>query len=191
MYLFSNRVARCHVAACVLFLGLCGCLRKVSEVQESKPPLQVLKCDVVIVGGGIAGVHTAYQLGMRGKKNTVCLFEKEARLGGRILDMSLPGDPDSSRIGIGARRFHEEQTLVRLSKELDIKFENAPSKDDLIIARSHRASSKDELAKLAYPALKDLDKGNGNNDVEMALLMQLRERRNIGAFADFPSYVRA
>ena len=55
-------------------------------------------CNVVIIGSGAAGIHTAYQLARLPTSNPdsdVCVFEKQNRLGGRIFDVALdPARPD-------------------------------------------------------------------------------------------------
>lgn len=52
-------------------------------------------CDVVIVGGGISGLYTAESLLRHGKETKVCVFERDARLGGRIYDYVFPQVPDT------------------------------------------------------------------------------------------------
>ena len=47
-------------------------------------------CDVVITGGGIME-----SLLRHGKENKVCVFERDARLGGRIYDYVFPQVPDT------------------------------------------------------------------------------------------------
>src|SRR6185369_9732088 len=54
-------------------------------------------CDVVVLGGGAGGLHTAFRLGSKLGAG-VCLFEKEDRLGGRIYDVArVPGGPQIGR----------------------------------------------------------------------------------------------
>ena len=53
-----------------------------------------LRCDVAIVGGGISGVYAAYRLLKANKNTKVCVFEKDVRLGGRILDYSFKQAPN-------------------------------------------------------------------------------------------------
>jgi protoporphyrinogen oxidase len=40
--------------------------------------------DIIIVGGGIAGIYTMYNLKKRNPKLKVLLLEKEDRFGGRV-----------------------------------------------------------------------------------------------------------
>ena len=160
--------------------------------SASEQSLTLLACDVLIIGGGAGGLYTAFRLGQQ-HRQSVCLFERESRLGGRILDVSLNGNEESPRFGVGARRIEPEQSVVlSLAKELGIRYERATYRDDLILARGRRAFSKDKLARLAYPELAYLDKHRDkNSEVEDALEEQLRQRRHLKEFPDFPSYVRA
>ena len=68
---------------------------------DDKVNKKPLTCEVVILGGGAGGLHTAFRLApTMGDK--VCLFEKQNRLGGRIYDVSrTPGGPV---FGLGALR---------------------------------------------------------------------------------------
>jgi glycine/D-amino acid oxidase-like deaminating enzyme len=182
------------VLLCVL--ASCGALRSVVPspvVAEPSSAVRLpLRCEILIVGGGAGGLHTAFRLGQRGERS-VCLFEKTARLGGRIFDVPFDGADGSPRFGVGARRIEPEQEVVlALAEELGVPHETAPYRDDLILARGHRAWSKDQLARLAYPALVHLDDDpNSDSDVEDALYEQLRQRTDLEEFPDFPSYVRA
>src|SRR5262245_57642933 len=69
-------------------------------------------CEVAIVGAGAGGLYTAYKLApTMGDK--VCVFEKEAELGGRIHDIPMdPANPDGPRMGAGARRVMEGQAVL-------------------------------------------------------------------------------
>ena len=108
-------------------------------------------CDVVIVGGGAAGLHTAFRLGPSLRSN-VCLFEKEARLGGRIYDVAK--DPGGPVYGTGALRVMETQDVVfGLASELGITLQAVPYQDDMMTARGVTAFSSDEIRPLAYPQL--------------------------------------
>ena len=88
--------------------------------------VEVMRCEVAIVGGGGGGVHTAFRLAPT-YGDRVCLFEREAALGGRIKDVALDEtDPTSPRVGVGARRVMEGQTvLLDLAAELSLTLERA------------------------------------------------------------------
>ena len=49
---------------------------------------------MAIVGGGIGGLYVAESLLRHGKETSVCVFEREARLGGRLYDYVFPQVPD-------------------------------------------------------------------------------------------------
>ena len=55
-----------------------------------------MDCDVGIVGGGLAGLYMAESLLRHKKESTVCVFERDTRLGGRIYDYVFPQVPDES-----------------------------------------------------------------------------------------------
>ncbi len=148
-------------------------------------------CAVVIVGGGAAGVYTAYRLAEE-HVSGVCLFEKESRLGGRIYDVENLGGMGSGRVDVGARRIKEGQVMVTdLAKELRIEFtDKVESHRDLFIVRGVRSFSKDEIAQ-RYPDLKKYDTSEfTTSDVEDALFAKLRSRDRLEAGLEFPSYVR-
>lgn len=182
-----------------LILLLSGCFAshdvKITDSAEKAAITRLasasLECHTLIIGGGIGGVYTAYQLGKQGMRS-VCLFELENRLGGRIFDISFDDKETSPRIGAGARRIHSGHSLVALARELGISLDEAPSPSDLMFARGRRSASKDELAKLAYPSLVHLDKTRQNNsEVEDALYEQLQRGTKQKQFPAFPSFVKA
>lgn len=151
--------------------------------------LDTLDCEVVIVGGGVGGLHTAYRLAPTLGEG-VCLFEREATLGGRIKDVSLDeSDPSAPRVGVGARRVMEGQTvLLDLADELGLTLEEAPGTADLVNARGGFGFSKEDLVGL-YGITPDT-----SGDTETALYDALRfgpERANASTYADFASYVQA
>ncbi len=142
-----------------------------------------ITCEVIILGGGPAGLHTAYRLGPQ-LGSRLCLFEKEDRLGGRIYDVSRT--PNGPVFGLGALRIMENQPVMfALADELGIKYVAAPFQDDLINARGSRAFDSESLRLEAYPKVQ-LDEG--------ALWDKIRfspERANVDKYPDFRSYVRA
>ena len=76
--------------------------------------------DSVIVGGGIAGLYTAYHALKRNPNRKIILLEKEDRLGGRIYTYQEDDFPVS--IEYGAGRFHRgHKQLFRLINELELK----------------------------------------------------------------------
>ena len=166
----------------------------VIDAGPDAPPGAV-DCEVAIIGGGVGGLHTAFRLGPTlGAK--VCLFEKEAYLGGRIkdlaLDATMPNAPGATPlIGTGARRVMEGQdVLLDLADELDLTLQTPAVPGDLINARGGFALGKDALA----PRYAGLSLDPDGNDHESYLYDRLRfgpERANIGSYPDFRSYVRS
>ena len=149
-----------------------------------------LSCEVAIVGGGAGGLHTALRLAPE-LGDGVCLFEKESVLGGRIHDVAFDeSDPDSPRVGVGARRVMEGQTvLLDLANELGLTLETPAVTADLVNARGGYAFSKEEMLPL-YPDVQPDESG----DTETALYDALRfgpERANVGDYDNFEAYVRA
>jgi hypothetical protein len=53
-----------------------------------------LNCEVGIVGGGFSGLYMAYRLLKTKTETQVCIFEKDARVGGRVLDYRFEQAPD-------------------------------------------------------------------------------------------------
>lgn len=90
-----------------------------------------LHCDVAIIGGGPAGVHTAYKLvTQRLTPGPVCLFERKDHLGGRVGDnfnvgyagkpFSNGGTPvlGSGQTGTGGYRMYDNHYTYALGQEL-------------------------------------------------------------------------
>ena len=74
-------------------------------------PKRTMTCDVAIVGGGPAGTYAAYELTLPANNinpGTVCLFEKNNYLGGRIIDKKFADkkDADSGITGTAAYRMY-------------------------------------------------------------------------------------
>jgi len=171
-----------------------GALATLSSAQATP----MVQCNVVVIGGGAAGVHTAFQLAKRDKSDpdaNVCLFEKENRLGGRIYDVALdPAHPELV-YGMGALRVMETQDyLFQLAEELDIELETVGFEDDLINARGVTAFSSDDINVETYPKVTKEFITGGGFDTEYALYDELRlgaNRANVEQYPDLRSYVRA
>lgn len=66
---------------------------------------QKLDCSIVIVGGGISGLWSLNELARNGYSDSVCLFERETRAGGRVFDVSFASyGGDIEPAGMGAWR---------------------------------------------------------------------------------------
>ncbi|EFC37715.1 predicted protein [Naegleria gruberi] len=119
-----------------------------------------LACDYAILGGGISGVFTAYQLAKNGKNN-ICVVESTDRLGGRLETFTLG---NSKKYDIGGIRVNNQHTVMKnLAKELNItlvggyyldKSEaqdlNLPS-NVLMVSRDVSTNDKNVLRSQAYP----------------------------------------
>lgn len=155
-------------------------------------PVEQLDCEIAIIGGGAGGLHTAFRLGVSyGSK--VCLFEKENELGGRIHDVAFdPNNPASPKVGVGARRIMEGQTLVfNLAKELGLQLETPPLGSDLIVAKGKHAFDKNNFV-AAYPGMQLSD--DPKVDQETWLYNKLRkgpERENLKKYSSFRDYINA
>lgn len=99
-----------------------------SSEMSSSTGMNVVECEIAIVGGGPGGVHTAYKLtnppagsmvtGLTAPSG-VCLIEKNDRLGGRIRDVSFGPNPDDVT-GTGAYRMYDNQYTFELAGELGV-----------------------------------------------------------------------
>jgi len=185
--MLADRLKVAFLSTCLLAAGAPLTVASCSA-EGSRENAADLTCDVAIVGGGVGGAYMAFRLAPTlGER--VCLFEKEAELGGRMRDESVEGS--DARIGTGARRVMENQKLLfALAEELGIQLETPASGTDLIQSRGKSAYSKEELV-ASYPKLKP--KTDMTVDHETWLYDQLRKgpaRARAGDYADFRSYIR-
>jgi len=189
--MYQRRVLSLLAIICSLLIA---CKSRTAVLKDEIDITGDQACDIVIVGGGVGGLHTAYRLGAL-YKSRVCLFEKEARLGGRIYDIPRPmggdqdGVSDSPLIGVGARRVMIGQDVVfALAKELGITLDKPLTGADLVFARGQYATNKDDFAPL-YPGLVY---DHQASDIETQLLEQLLrspDRQKVDQYPDFKSYV--
>ena len=80
--------------------------------------------DVVIIGGGIAGIYTMYNLKKNYPNLKVLLLEKDNRFGGRIYTFHKKIDNETYKMDLGAGRigFHHKN-MMDLINELKIEKE--------------------------------------------------------------------
>jgi hypothetical protein len=99
----------------------------------------------MILGGGIAGLYSAYQLLKRNPDRTLILLEKEKRLGGRIhtyVDKQMTVDA-------GAGRFSKNHTLLlELLKELHLDKKIIPITSSFEVAEPSPYNLKFVLGKI-------------------------------------------
>ncbi len=163
--------------------------------DDMEADLQPLDCEIAIIGGGAAGTYAAYKLtAMMG--DDVCLFEKEAYLGGRYRDIAMDGtiNGDGPSIGTGARRVMETQEFVfALARELKLTLEAPEEGTNLIQARGTFSYSKDDFLPL-YPGIMgplDMDPDTDRETEMYNAIMDGPMRANVGNYPDLRSYIRA
>jgi hypothetical protein len=88
--------------------------------------------DIVIIGGGIAGLYSAYKITKMDPTKKIVLLEASEQLGGRAGNVKFHGT--SIAIGAGIGRKKKDKLLLEVVKELNIPFHN-------FIASSQYASS--------------------------------------------------
>jgi protoporphyrinogen oxidase len=75
--------------------------------------------DFIIIGGGISGLYTAYQILKHTPQIKIAILEKEARIGGRVGSDSFHGIQIPIGAGVGRK---SDTHLIKLMKELKIKY---------------------------------------------------------------------
>ena len=74
--------------------------------------------DTLIVGGGIAGLYTAYTLLKQNPSLRLLVVEKNAELGGRATSTMFQGVSVVTGAGVG--RFHKDHLLLELMDDLGL-----------------------------------------------------------------------
>lgn len=156
-----------------------------APAHAAAPPTMRIDTDVAILGGGAAGLHTAYRLSQATDLD-VCVLEARDRLGGRIHDVVLDPDRPDLVFGAGALRVMETQSYVfDLARELGITLQAGPWQDDLISARGTFANFSDDTRTAAYPLVGE-GEGTMYDELRFGPL-----RTQAASFPDFRAYVRA
>jgi hypothetical protein len=77
--------------------------------------------DIIIIGGGIAGLYSAYKIKKRYPRINILILERnrEGYLGGRTGNEMFEGEKIVTGAGIG--RKHKDKLLIKLLKDLEIK----------------------------------------------------------------------
>ena len=140
------------------------------ELPRSDPLGEQENCDVLILGGGWGGVHTAYILAMQ-KTNTkviplifpiqiiiskdfnqlqkkICLVELKDFLGGRAVDINGPvsSETDKRTVGECPVRIQDKQIEMRcLINELGVPMEQGPTQFVGTIMRGIQVTDTDEF----------------------------------------------
>ena len=76
--------------------------------------------DVIIIGGGIAGLYSAYKMKELDPSVNLLLVEAEDHLGGRAGNYNFHGQ--SVPIGAGVGRKKKDKLLIKLLDKLKIKY---------------------------------------------------------------------
>jgi len=94
-----------------------------------------------IIGGGLAGLYTAYKLEQREPNAKIILLERNRQLGGRIDTVG--------GVEAGAGRFHEQQPLInQLIKELGLKSKPISETDFFIPTGTHTLYDWSQIRKI-------------------------------------------
>lgn len=117
--------------------------------------------DVIILGGGIAGLYTAYLLTTKMPKMKILVLEKESYLGGRVITYRNK----KMQVEVGAGRYSETHTLVRgLIHKLRLdKYESPMSSDSIFI----RSKTREEMNSIIDAP------SNLNHDAKLATQIML------------------
>jgi protoporphyrinogen oxidase len=78
--------------------------------------------DIIIIGGGISGIYSMYNLKKKYPKLKVLLLEKDERFGGRVYSFNKKVDNIDYIMDLGAGRIgHHHKLMVSLIKELKLE----------------------------------------------------------------------
>uniref|UniRef100_A0A6C0LC71 Amine oxidase domain-containing protein n=1 Tax=viral metagenome TaxID=1070528 RepID=A0A6C0LC71_9ZZZZ len=95
--------------------------------------------DIVIIGGGIAGLYCAYKIKKMDPSKKILLLEASDRLGGRAGNVNFHGEQVA--IGAGIGRKNKDKLLLSILKELNVQFHE-------FMASSQYASSIESSCKV-------------------------------------------
>ena len=104
--------------------------------------------DIIIVGGGMAGLYTQYKLLRKYKNKEILLIERDNRLGGRVYTHKVTVKGIKHSMEAGAGRFNDNHKyLKKLINELGLSKQifKIPSKVNHIVTKSKW--KKNELSK--------------------------------------------
>lgn len=104
--------------------------------------------DVIIVGAGMAGLFTAYQIRKRRPDWAILLLEKSRKIGGRADTEMFYGTPIA--IGAGIGRLQKDKRLARLMRELDFPIKTFSSSHRSLVTKEIDVEATMRLLKEAY-----------------------------------------
>lgn len=130
------------------------CKATANEDKEQIAESREIQCDVVIVGGGLSGLFMAETLLRKKKETSVCVYEKENRFGGRILDYWFDQAPDIA-VGLGAWRVDSSATnMMNLIRRLNISTVNWDYQyPSFIESRGIFSNNTETIKQKAFPTL--------------------------------------
>ena len=101
-------------------------------------------CDIIIIGGGISGIYTMYNLKKKYPNLKVCLLESNSRFGGRIYTYREVIDGKEYYMDLGAGRlgFHHE-LILKLISELNINNNIIPIPNTKTYIETNNTNSRD------------------------------------------------
>ena len=112
--------------------------------------------DYIIIGGGISGIYSLYNLNKSINLNKILLIEKEDYLGGRILNKTFHSE--KIRLGAGVAK-DDNHHLMRLLKKLKIKYFRIQG-EKTIIDPNFNKSYHFEIIKKIKSTIKKLKREN-------------------------------
>jgi monoamine oxidase len=135
------------------------------------------RCNVAVVGGGIAGAYAAWRLqtDTRFGATSICLFEASGRVGGRLESLTPPGAPQL-RAEFGGMAFTTAHTLVHsLVKtvfELEVT-DFATLVPDLLYLRGRHLTETDVANGTVPYALRETERGKSVGELLVAVVANL------------------
>ena len=72
----------------------------------------VAPCDLAVVGAGPGGAYVAWRYALARPSSTVCIFEQNTRVGGRVHSMRGQGPKEDLVVEAGAYRFATNETCI-------------------------------------------------------------------------------
>ena len=100
----------------------------------------IKKYDYVIIGGGISGLYTAYNILLKNPTSKILILEKNGKIGGRIGNEMFEGVPIV--IGAGIGRKNKDKLLINLLKKLNIKYNEFESKHKVLDKKYNKYNIK-------------------------------------------------
>ena len=95
--------------------------------------------DIIIIGGGMAGLYSAYKIRKIDPSKKILILESNDHLGGRAGNYDFHGQ--QVPIGAGVVRKHKDNVFIKLLNELDIPYKE-------FIARTNYSKTIDDVCKV-------------------------------------------